>query len=176
MQQGLIHIYCGDGKGKTSAAIGQAVRAAGRGMEVTIARFLKNQDSGEICFLQGLPHICLLSCGRDFGFTWNMTEEQKKEAQEAYTQLLEEAFDRASSSKEGGLLVLDEASGAAAMGFIPLKRLLERLDRRPENLEVVITGRGPAQELLDRADYITRMEAVRHPYEKGITARIGIEY
>ena len=184
--RGLIHIYCGDGKGKTTAALGLALRAAGRGKRVVIARFLKNDDSGEIGPLSRLGGVTLIPCRRSFGFTWNMTPEERAEAAAYYGGLLEEAWKlacpkegsgREASRGEGAdLLILDEALGACSQGMISEKRLLELLDERPEELEVVLTGRNPSEALLARGDYVTRMEAVRHPYEKGIGAREGVEY
>ena len=93
--KGLIHIYCGDGKGKTTAAIGLAVRAAGRGKRVVIARFLKNDDSGEVGVLERVPGITLIPCRKSFGFTWNMTEKERQEAGAYYEALLEEAWELA---------------------------------------------------------------------------------
>ena len=202
--RGLIHIYCGDGKGKTTAALGLALRAVGRGKRVVIARFLKNDDSGEIGPLSRLGGVTLIPCRRSFGFTWNMTPEERAEAAAYYGGLLEEAWklacpkeasgkerreaagqmalsgadtDQPASSRRGAdLLILDEALGACSQGMISEKRLLELLDERPEELEVVLTGRNPSEVLLARGDYVTRMEAVRHPYEKGIGAREGVEY
>ena len=189
--RGLIHIYCGDGKGKTTAALGLALRAVGRGKRVVIARFLKNDDSGEIGPLSRLGGVTLIPCRRSFGFTWNMTPEERAEAAAYYGGLLEEAWrlacpkeacgketcGREASRGEGAdLLILDEALGACSQGMISEKRLLELLDERPEELEVVLTGRNPSEALLARGDYVTRMEAVRHPYERGIGAREGIEY
>ena len=202
--RGLIHIYCGDGKGKTTAALGLALRAVGRGKRVVIARFLKNDDSGEIGPLSRLGGVTLIPCRRSFGFTWNMTPEERAEAAAYYGGLLEEAWklacpkeacgkerreaagqmalsgadtDQPASSRRGvDLLILDEALGACSQGMISEKRLLELLDDRPEELEVVLTGRNPSEALLARGDYVTRMDAVRHPYEKGIGAREGVEY
>ena len=90
--RGLIHIYCGDGKGKTTAALGLALRAVGRGKRVVIARFLKNDDSGEIGPLSRLGGVTLIPCRRSFGFTWNMTPEERAEAAAYYGGLLEEAW------------------------------------------------------------------------------------
>ena len=107
--KGLIHIYCGDGKGKTSAALGLAVRAAGRGLKVQVVRFLKNDQSGEVAALVKIPGIRVTSCERSFGFSWNMNQEQKAEAAAYYTELFEKAW------KMGGdqdVLVLDELCGA----------------------------------------------------------------
>ena len=167
---GLIHIYCGDGKGKTTAAIGAAIRAAGRGFRVLVLRLLKTDDSGEVNAIQNIPEIHVLPCVRSFGFSWNMTPEQKEKAAVYYSEQMENgtpAFD---------LLVMDEAIGACRQGFICEERLLELLRTRPASLEVILTGRGPSEALLNAADYVTEMALRRHPYERGIGAREGIEY
>lgn len=178
---GLIHIYCGDGKGKTTAAVGAAVRAAGRGFQVLMLRFLKTDDSGEIKSLQNIPGIQVLPCLRSFGFSWNMSPEQREEATDYYSQQLEDAWKRILKTDEKGkpvfdLLILDEAIGAACQGFICEERLLELLKTRPASLEVILTGRGPSKRLLAEADYVTEMTMKHHPYERGIGAREGIEY
>ena len=171
--KGLIHIYCGDGKGKTSAALGLAVRAAGRGLKVQVVRFLKNDQSGEVAALVKIPGIRVTSCERSFGFSWNMNQEQKAEAAAYYTELFEKAW------KMGGeqdVLVLDELCGAVDLGFVPEELVLAAIGRKPEHLEVVLTGRNPSRRLLELADYVTEMKMIRHPYENGIQARAGIEY
>lgn len=171
---GMVHIYCGDGKGKTSAALGLALRAAGSGLQVLIVRFLKNDRSGEVEALKQVKGIALVPCRREFGFFWNMTEAEKGEAREYYGALFEEAWKKACGGYD--VLVLDEIMAAASHGLVDRERLLKALDARPEGLEVVMTGRDPGEDLLSRADYITRMECIRHPYEKGVSARRGIEY
>ena len=270
---GLVHIYCGDGKGKTTAALGLALRAAGNGVPVVIARFLKNDGSGEVGILENVPGVYLFHCERQFGFTWTMSEEQKAEAGEYFTRLFERAWEMGcktvresvegagkadgcmagenwgsdsvsdgSSRRDSGvcgtgasvsgspvsgpptsgfpvsgsptsgslvsgspvsgslvsgspvsvpsasvpltsppceiraLLVLDEIMAAVNSGFVANESLLAALDHRPDGLEVVLTGRGPSEELLSRADYVTEMRAVKHPYEKGVGARKGVEY
>lgn len=275
---GLVHIYCGDGKGKTTAALGLALRAAGNGVPVVIARFLKNDESGEVGILENVPGVYLFPCERQFGFTWTMSEAQKVEAGEYFTGLFERAWElgcktardegegagRAAGNVSGenrgsdfvsagssrrdtgvcgtgssvsgspisappasgsnvsgpptsgspvsgslvsgspvsgspvsgspvstppasapltsppceirALLVLDEIMAAVNSGFVANERLLAALDHRPDGLEVVLTGRGPSEELLSRADYVTEMRAVKHPYEKGVGARKGVEY
>lgn len=176
---GLVHIYCGDGKGKTTAAIGSAVRAAGRGKRVLIARFLKTDDSGEVMGLAGIHGITLLPCSRCFGFSWQMSASQRQEASRFYTDLFAQAWNMASVPAGGDgcdMLVLDEVIGACGQGFINEHRVIEALRGKPDGLEVIMTGRGPSSRLIECADYVTEMVMRSHPYEKGIPAREGIEY
>ena len=176
--KGLVHIYCGDGKGKTSAAVGQAVRSAGAGLSVVFVQFLKSGDSGELSSLACVPGVQMIPCGRCFGFFWNMSEEEKEEAKEIYGELFERAFQTAVREAESGdaLLVMDEAVAACRHGFIRKERLLACLSGRPERLEVVMTGRDPEEELLAAADYVSEIKKVKHPFDRGICARKGIEY
>lgn len=173
MKKGLIHIYCGDGKGKTSAALGLAVRAAGSGLKVTIVRFLKNNRSGEVEVLKNIRGIQVISCEKEFGFSWNMTPEIRKEAEDYYTGLFKQAWEMNTGQD---VLVLDEICGAADLGFVSQELVRKALENKPEGLEVVMTGRNPAPVLMEMADYVTEMKMIRHPYEKGIDARKGIEY
>ena len=172
---GLVHIYCGDGKGKTTAAIGLAVRAAGSSKKVVVKRFLKNDHSGEVEILKQIPGITLLPCTRTFGFSWKMSSQEKEEAKEYYGEELEKAWKMA-LDQGADMLVLDEAVGACGLGFIKEERLLELIENKPEKLEVILTGRNPSKALLAAADYVTEMVMRSHPYTKGIPARKGIEY
>ena len=137
------------------------------------ARFLKNDRSGEVPVLEQISGIQVLSCEKSFGFSWTMTPQEKQEAGEYYTGLLRRAFDLGADLD---VLVLDEICGAVSLGFIDEKVLLDALSRKPKGLEVVMTGRNPSEALLELADYVTEMKALKHPYEKGIEARAGIEY
>ena len=170
---GLVHLYCGDGKGKSTAAIGLAVRAAGAGKRVLYLQFFKDGSSSEIEVLRGIPGIEVLVCPRYFGRFRNMSEEQRQEAREAYGALFEEACRKA---QKADLLVLDEAVSACGHGVVPEEKLLAFLRDKPEELEVVLTGREPSQGLYAAADYITRMEKLRHPFDVGVPARLGIEF
>ncbi len=170
---GKIHLYCGDGKGKTTAAVGLAVRAAGRGRQVLIVRFLKTEDSGEVAVLRKIPGIRLMPCRKTFGFTFQMSREEREEAGRYYTAQFLESCELA---KDADLLILDEILAACNTGLVNRALVNGFLKDRPEGLEVVLTGRDPWPELLDTADYITEMRAVRHPYEKGVGARESIEY
>lgn len=167
----MLHLYCGNGKGKTTAAMGLALRAAGRGKRVVIAQFLKGADSGERFALAQLPHVTLLPVPDTVKFSFRMTEEERRAEARRYQDLLELIRQEAQGCF---LLVLDEACAAVNTGLLPLEDLLACLDSL--ECEVVLTGRDPAPQLVDRADYITSMEAVRHPFEQGISARKGIEF
>lgn len=177
--KGLIHIYCGDGKGKTTAAIGLAVRAAGSGKKVLFTQFMKSGNSSECSVLGQIPGITHMPCTRSFGFTWNMNEEQKKEAAAYYQSFLEEVEEKAEKEKFD-LLIMDEFMSAYNHNFLNHEHVLRYLStghiHRPENLEIVLTGRDPKPELLELADYVTEMKKIKHPYDQGIEARKGIEW
>lgn len=173
--KGYVHIYCGDGKGKTTAAIGLAVRAAGRGKKVVIARFLKTEDSGEVESLRSIPGITVMPCEKTFGFYFQMTEEQKREAALYYRSLLERAWSMAVET-HADMMILDEIMASCSCHLVEEKRLLDLLDSRPEHLELIMTGRNPSEALQARADYISEIKKVKHPFDNGVAAREGIEY
>jgi ATP:corrinoid adenosyltransferase len=173
--EGLIHIYCGDGKGKSTAAVGLGVRAAGCGKKVLMVRFLKNDCSGEVAILSDIPGIHLVPCKKEFGFTFNMTEQVKKEAKEYYSEVMKEVLNKA-CEEEYDLLIMDEIMAAYRENLIPRQELIDFLSNKPEGLEVVLTGRNPDEKLVELADYVSEMKKIKHPYEKGIPARRGIEF
>jgi cob(I)alamin adenosyltransferase len=175
MQQGMIHIYHGDGKGKTTAAVGLAVRFAGSGGSVLVVQFLKNGTSGELNALRQMSGVEVLSCTKNLGFVSRMNEQQKTEAKKIWQQY----FVRIKESVQTGnyqLLILDEILDAVNCEMVSLSELVEFLKQRPKNLEVVLTGRNPSKKLLEMADYITEMKNEKHPYAQGIKARKGVEY
>ena len=169
----MFHIYCGDGKGKTTCSMGLAVRAAGHGRNVVVAQFLKCGNSGERAVLEQLPNVNCLPVPEVMKFVFTMTEEEKAQTRAQMTGVLRQAVE---ASRDADLLVLDELNGAITTGMVALQDVLDFLDSRPEQLEVVITGRDPAPELRERADYITEMTKIRHPFDKGLNARKGVEW
>lgn len=171
---GLIHIYCGDGKGKTTAAIGLAVRCAGRGNKVLLVQFLKSRDSGELYSLAKLSDIEVMRGKESKKFTFQMNEEEKHALLIEHNKMFEQVL---AKIKNGGysLLILDEVIGALNAKVFEMPKLIEFLRHKPENLEVVLTGRNPAPELVEIADYVSEMRKVKHPMDKGIMAREGIE-
>ena len=171
--KGLIHIYCGDGKGKTTAAMGLALRFAGAGRRVLVLQFFKDGNSSEVKALRNFDTVDVVEQTRHFGFSWTLSEEELREAKAYYSGLLEDTVAR---SGKYDLLVLDEAMSACTTGMIQEERLLELLHEKPDALEVVMTGRNPSQALMDRADYVTEMRKVKHPFDRGIPARMGVEF
>lgn len=173
-KSGLVHLYCGDGKGKTTAAVGLAVRHSGRGGKVVFAQFLKDGTSGECRVLAKLG-VTVLAANPVGKFSFRMTEEEKAETAAA----LGRTFDAATGfavRERATLLVLDEVCAAVNCGFLPEKTLTEFLESRPDSLEVVLTGRDPSENLQVHADYITEMKKRRHPFDEGVAAREGIEF
>lgn len=173
MNRGLIHLYYGDGKGKTTAAMGLAVRSAGNGNRVLVAQFLKGRPSGEVPVLESIPGITLMRGKGLTKFSWQMTEEERDETRRQHAALLDAA---AEGARDCALLVLDEALGACHTGLLDEEALLRFLREKPEGLEVVLTGRDPSKELLDMSDYATEMKKIKHPYDKGTGARKGVEF
>lgn len=169
----MIQLYYGEGKGKTTAAFGQALRAAGRGRRVIIAQFLKSEDSGERRSMELVPHVLLLPLPEQLPFVFQMDVIQRAEYEEFAARLLRDA---ALLAERDSVVVLDEVLGAIETDILPLEAVLDCLKELPQGCEVVLTGRKAPPELLDKADYITRFQAERHPYDKGVQAREGIEY
>lgn len=171
---GLIHIYWGEGKGKTSAALGLALRAAGAGMRVLFVQFLKDGSSSEIALLErlGIETAC---CPDIQKFVFQMTEAERLQAGEEYSRLLSAAISRCREA-DMGLLVLDEVIPACNLGLVSETALADFLRSKPRELEVALTGREPSPALLELADYVTEMKKLRHPYDRGIQARKGIEF
>ena len=170
---GLIHIYCGDGKGKTTAAVGLAVRAAGAGKHVVFTQFFKDGSSSEIKVLQGVENIQILHCNTVRGFWKRMTDTEKARVSVDYTQLFSDVIRLA---MDADLLVLDEIISACNHGAVAEVTVTDFLRSKPENLEVVLTGRNPSERLLSYADYVTKMQKIKHPYDRGIPARKGVEF
>lgn len=157
MEKGLIHIYCGDGKGKTSAAIGLAVRAAGNGMKVLFTRFLKTEDSGELKILDQISRIEVIHLKKSFGFYKTLSEQGKKEMSEMYFRLWKEILVKA-RKEEYDVLVMDEFMAAYNYGLIPNEDAITFLKEKPERMEIVLTGRNPDERLIELADYVSEIK------------------
>jgi cob(I)alamin adenosyltransferase len=173
MNQGLIQVYTGEGKGKTTAATGLAVRALGQGLRVLLVRFLKPADpvGGEVAFLEGTPGLSVLSSG--LGVVTGTPDPEAVRKNVAAT--FREAVRRIAAG-DVDLAIFDEINNTVHREFLPLAEVLELLEQRPAGVELVLTGRRAPAEIMERAHLVTRMENVRHPLASGIAARRGIEY
>jgi cob(I)alamin adenosyltransferase len=173
---GLTHIYIGDGKGKTTAALGLAVRAAGCGQSVVIVQFLKDWKSGELNSLALLPKMTILRGKASGGtFVFEMTDEQKAETKTIHDNNLKIALDMQKNG-QCDLLVLDEALDAYMLGVLDAVLLEGLLDNKPAKLELVLTGHSADAHMIERADYVTEMVKRKHPYDLGVSARRGVEF
>lgn len=169
-RSGLLHLYYGDGKGKTTAAMGLALRALGSGKKVVVLQFLKGSKSGEVPLLEQLgAKIYRGKAGQKFVF--QMNEEEK-----AATRQLQNANLAAAAADEADLLILDEAGSAWELDMVDKALLQKAVLARPAGQECVLTAHAAPQWMLDAADYVTEMKCRRHPYQKGVAARQGIEY
>jgi cob(I)alamin adenosyltransferase len=170
---GLIHIYVGNGKGKTTAAVGLCARAAGRDKKVIFAQFLKTQDTGELDSFEKLGITVIRSTLR-LGFTNTMDGETKTLCRGEQERIMKEILDRLSREK-ADLLVLDEVLDAVNAGMLDEAALRSLVAGKPADLELVITGRNPPAWLAEAADYVSDVRKVKHPYDRGIQARLGVE-
>lgn len=169
MKRGLIHVYYGDGKGKTTAAIGLSVRAVGANLTVCFAQFMKGKSSE----LEGLRSLGVrMVGGAQNKFSFKMSDEEKEQARKRNEAVLDEALLLPSD-----VLVLDEAMDACRLGFLSRERVVDLIKNKPEGMELIITGHEPDAEFLEHADYVTETVCHKHPYrDEGVKARKGIEY
>ncbi|MBN1825259.1 MAG: cob(I)yrinic acid a,c-diamide adenosyltransferase [Candidatus Eisenbacteria bacterium] len=171
MKRGFVQIYTGDGKGKTTAALGLALRASGHGLRVYIGQFMKGQVYGERIALEGNDRIVLEPYGDPRCI-------RREEVTPEHVERARRGLARAREAMESGrfdIVVLDEANVAVWFGLLAVEDLLDFLDHRPEGVEVVLTGRKAPPELIARADLVTEMREIKHYYRDGVTARDGIE-
>lgn len=172
-ESGKIHLYFGYGKGKTTAAMGLCMRAAGAGMKVLIYQFLKDNTSNERWILKMIPNITCLPGLDHEKFIWDMTEEEKQEKNRFYKEKLQEIWDM---EKEYDLILLDELLDTVSYGILEEEILIQFMDSKAEKTELVITGHERHEEVIKHADYVTEMAKVKHPYDEGCNSREGIEH
>ncbi len=170
MKTGCLHLYAGEGKGKTTAAMGLAFRALGCGKKVVVVQFLKGTPTGEVSVLRQAGAKVLRE-ESIVKFVFQMTDSEKQQAQKKYNALLRQAME-----EPADLLILDEACAACQLGMVEEALLKEAVLQRNPAMEVVLTGRNPAAWMVEAADYYTEMKCHKHPYEQGIPARKGIEF
>jgi cob(I)alamin adenosyltransferase len=174
LEQGLVSIFTGDGKGKTTAAIGTAVRAAGHGLRVFIVFFMKSKDYlyGEVNALSRLTNVTVAS----FGHKGWVNKEDVKPEHKQQARLALNAAREAMLSGNYDLVVLDEVNVATNYNLISLDEVVKLIDDKPQNVELILTGRYADPKLVQMADLVTEMLMIKHPYTTGVKARRGIDY
>ncbi len=170
IRKGLIQVYTGNGKGKTTAALGLAMRASGQGMKVGFIQFLKGEPCGEHSFVSRYHAFDVVQISTGDSFT-KPREQLREEAQLTLTYAEEQML-----SGKYDLIILDEIFVAIHKGLVTTQQAMNLLDKRPGSVELVLTGRYAPPEIVERADLVTEMHMIKHPFSKGITARRGIEY
>lgn len=173
MEKGLIQVYTGNGKGKTTAALGLAFRAVGHGLKVLMIQFMKgNVQYGEIESAKKLaPYLTIKQVGRE-------TFISKSNPDPKDLQLAQEGFSiakKAIQNREYDIVILDEINVAIDYGLIAMTEILQLMESKPEEIELILTGRNAKREILERADLVTEMVDRKHYYDKGVSAREGIE-
>ena len=171
LSKGYVQIYTGDGKGKTTAALGLALRASGHGMRTYVGQFMKGQPYGELDALRDHPHITV----EQYGDVRCIRREQVTPEHIAQARRGLERAREALLSGQYGLVVLDEVNVTVSFGLLTVDEVLSLLDARPAHVEVILTGRRAPRELIERADLVTEMREIKHYYRQGVTARKGIE-
>ena len=171
LPKGFVQVYTGDGKGKTTAVVGLAVRAIGAGLRVYLAQFLKQGDYSEVKALgQFKDRITIVQFG-----TGRFVRGKPSDADRALAARGLAAARQALASGDYDLVILDEANVAVALGLISVEAILDLVKRKPEAVELVVSGRGAAPEIIAAADLVTEVKVIKHYYEAGVEARTGIE-
>lgn len=174
MKTGLIHIYCGDGKGKTTCAMGLCTRAAGYGLKVLIYQFMKNNKTSERKILEQVPNITFVDGLESEKFSFQMTEEEKAERRTYYLNQFKKITQKA-EEEQYQILFMDELIYTIGAGLFDEAVLVEYLKNKPEHLEVILTGQHPGEEVVGLADYVSEIRKIKHPFDKGMVSRFGIE-
>lgn len=170
--RGYVQVYTGNGKGKTTAALGIALRAAGHGLRVYIAQFCKKQTCGEHIALKKLKgFITIKQFGTGKFIKGKPSAKDIKNAQKGFLESLTAIF-----SGKYDIVILDEMNDAVSIGLIDVERVAEAIDSKPDEIELIITGRNASKKIIQRADLVTDMREIRHYYKNGVKARKGIEY
>jgi cob(I)alamin adenosyltransferase len=175
MKRGLVQVYTGDGKGKTTAAAGLALRAAGRGLKVIFIQFLKSSDSGEVMLIEkSIPEIQVKRFCSQEKFIWNMDKDEREILKSDTRRGFDEALVIAAEG-DSDILILDEIFGSCMNGFITADEILDLIKKKSTEMELVLTGRDAPREIIEAADLVTEMKNIKHPFDAGIQFRDGIE-
>lgn len=171
---GLIHIYFGDGKGKTTTGMGLVTRAAGYGCKVLLYQFMKNNRTSERRILEKVDNITIVDGLEQEKFSFQMTPEEKKERRQYYNSQFQKVTEMAVSG-DYDVLFLDETIYTVSAGLLDEEPVLEFLKKKPDKLEVILTGNTPSEALIEAADYVSQIKKIKHPFDKGQGSRMGIE-
>ncbi len=171
-KEGRIIIHTGDGKGKTTAALGTVFRALGHGQKVCVIQFIKGQGKyGERLFAEKIDNLDWHICGKGFVFNKEQIDEDRKVAEEGFALAAESI-----TSDRYDLVVLDELTYLPNLGFLPIEKIVETIKAKPKRLSIIITGRDAPNELVDLADTVSEIAVVKHAYQQGIKAQKGVEF
>lgn len=175
LEKGYIQVYMGNGKGKTTAALGQGLRSCGRGLKVYMVQFLKSGDTGELHSVEKLyPLFEILRFERERGFFWTLSEQEKQELKKD----IDKGFQfikAAVRDNKCDLLIIDELLGVLENKLLNVDDVLELIKSKPVGMEIIITGRNAPKEIIDAADLVTEMREIKHYFRNGVPARVGIE-
>lgn len=170
---GRVHVITGPGKGKTTSAFGLAMRAAGHGLRVCIVQFMKTGEvTGEVAAAEQLRNVCVAQFGTGrFVGSSEISEEDRRSARKGIAHARKQAADGRCD-----LLILDEINVAVFFGLVTAQEVIDLLEARPEGVEAVLTGRNAPDEFIEYADYVSHIDTVKHPFDKGLSARKGVEW
>ncbi|MDO5344997.1 MAG: cob(I)yrinic acid a,c-diamide adenosyltransferase [Lachnospiraceae bacterium] len=171
---GLVHIYCGNGKGKTTTGMGLCIRAAGFGYRVLIYQFMKDNSTSERKVLEKMENITLLEGLVQEKFSFQLTPEEKQERLEFYNNQFRKVT-RKAAEEDYDVLFLDETVYTIRAGLLDEALVIDFLRNKPEKLEVILTGQDPSQALMEQADYVSEIRKIKHPFDWKQPARDGIE-
>jgi len=172
LKKGYIHVYTGPGKGKTTAAIGLGIRAAGAGLKVNMIQFMKGRKYSELVTIDKIQNFLYSQHGRD-------EFVNKENPEKIDIELAQKGFKHAEEiikSNNYDMIILDEINVAVDFGLISLNKVLDIIEEKPEKLELILTGRYAHPEIVKIADYVSEILEIKHPYQKGVKAREGIDY
>ncbi|MBE6022037.1 MAG: cob(I)yrinic acid a,c-diamide adenosyltransferase [Cellulosilyticum sp.] len=176
MENGLVQVYYGKGKGKTTSAIGLGIRALGNDYKVIMIQFLKNDMTGECKMIKDLePNFKIFHFEKKRGFTWQLNDEEKQELKSETSNALKFAS-KVMDTGQCDVLILDEILNSLELGFVSEEDVCSLIDQKSDDVELVLTGRSLPESIAQRADYISCIENIKHPMDRGIDARRGIEY
>jgi cob(I)alamin adenosyltransferase len=172
LEKGIVHVYTGPGKGKTTVALGLGLRAAGAGFKVHMLQFMKGRRYSEIGSIEKIPNFTISQHGRD-----DFVSKEKPE--QIDIDMAKEGFEKAKKivkNNNHDMVILDEINVAVDYSLISVNDVLKLIDEKPEKLELVLTGRGAHPEIVKVADLVTEMLEIKHPYQQGVIGRKGVDF